>query len=172
MSKRSIEGRRNKCTFKYEITKSNVLSWDDPVWLTGRASYRESKGPEFEPSPRKKKVFLLELLLIRQWGSLAGPCNPMRLGHDGCTLVRSEVSCIRKGKNEAIQGWISHLSLERQAFYSLPFPPLLATSTGIDGGGVTGGVVLHSTLSFPPSFRHRSLKDHPTVGVSGLTRTG
>ena len=52
----SIEGRRNKCTFKYEITKSNVLSWDDPVWLTGRASYRESKGPEFEPSPRKREI--------------------------------------------------------------------------------------------------------------------
>ena len=35
------------------------------VWLSGRASDREPKGPEFEPSPRKKKVFLLELLLIR-----------------------------------------------------------------------------------------------------------
>ena len=40
-------------------------------------------------------------------------CDPMRLGHDGCPLVRSEDSCIKKGKNEAIQGWISHLSLER-----------------------------------------------------------
>ena len=34
----------------------------------------------------------------------AGPCNPMRLGHD-CysTQVRSAISCIRKGKNEVIR---------------------------------------------------------------------
>ena len=147
---------------------SNFDSVDNLKWggcrcgLVVELRIGNRKVPSSNPRPGRKKFFLLELLLIRQWGSLAGPCNPMRLGHDGCTLVRSEVSCIRKGKNEAIQGWISHLSLERQAFYSLPFPPLLATSTGIDGGGVTGGVVLHSTLSFPPSFRHRSLKDRPT----------
>ena len=52
------------------------------------------------------------------------------------------------------------------------FPPLLATSTGIDGGGVTGGVVLHSTLSFPPSFQHQSPEDRPARVVSRQSRTG
>ena len=55
-----------------------------------------NRDPRFESRP--------ELPLISLRGSLAGPCNPMRLGHD-CynTQVRSVISCIRKGKNEVIQ---------------------------------------------------------------------
>ena len=55
-----------------------------------------NRDPRFESRP--------ELPLISLWGSLAGPCNPMRLGHD-CysTQVRSAISCIRKGKNEVIR---------------------------------------------------------------------
>ena len=65
-----------------------------------------NRDPQFESRT--------ELPLISLWGSLAGPCNPMRLGHDCYSMqVRTAISCIRKGKNEVIRSWISNPTLER-----------------------------------------------------------
>ena len=65
------------------------------AWRIGSVRASGTEGSEFEPS------FCHSFLC---GGSLAGPCNPMRLGHD-CysTQVRSAISCIRKGKNEVIR---------------------------------------------------------------------
>ena len=65
----------------------------------GSEAWSNGQRSRFRYGRFRVRTFLLPLISL--WGSLAGPCNPMRLGHD-CynTQVRSVISCIRKGKNE------------------------------------------------------------------------
>ena len=68
----------------------------------GSEAWSNGQRSRFRYGRFRVRTFLLPLISL--WGSLAGPCNPMRLGHD-CysTQVRSAISCIRKGKNEVIR---------------------------------------------------------------------
>merc|ERR1712095_235700 len=90
--------------------------------MGGSEAWSNGQRSRFRYGRFRVRTFLPPLISL--WGSLAGPCNPMRLGHDCYSMqVRTAISCIRKGKNEVIQSWISNPSLERQA--SIPSPMVI-----------------------------------------------
>ena len=64
------------------------------AWSIGSVRASTTGGSEFEPSFRHP--FLCG-------GSLAGPCNPMRLGHDCCSQVRREV--LMSGERSGYSRW-------------------------------------------------------------------